>query len=184
MKSYMMKNFIVYLTEQLIMPRYSKTKVEPNIGLYFLVRISSECLGYEEDGNTHHPEWEGKADRYLHIIITSRNNVFLRTDIKRPRLNSVPQDGWKNTSNHSSCWTEGLNDLTRLGFDCWEEAFKNKPEDKITQNKDADTAFEFCIFSKIFRPVEVETEIDRELDSSGYFKKVTSVKIVEIDLKV
>lgn len=72
--------------------------------LYFCVNVSAENYGYEKDGSTHHPEWEANFNKYVHILVTSKDNVFVAFTDDRKSPENIPIESWKNTSNHDSCW--------------------------------------------------------------------------------
>lgn len=82
------------------------------LGLLFNVEINIDNHGYEQDGSTHHADWERSFYRSLLFVVTARHEVFLRTR-NHPGMSTDEPHGatglWQNTSNHDSCWrSDGL----------------------------------------------------------------------------
>jgi hypothetical protein len=190
MKAYIVKNIMLGLYEMLIDTRFSKNKdvfregyEKVTKGIHFCVEVDSECMGFENDGNTHHPEWEGRCVVFFHAIILADHKVF--TYLQETRTvptNGIPQTGWKNTSNHASCWRQGLDELTAIGFSAADTAWQNCPEEHTNNNKDTRVDFSLghgLFVDKPFQLVDVDYESDLEIDSSGYHKKITAVRKLE-----
>ena len=71
MKANIVRDFITGTFEALVDNYYRETCFNENQGIHFCISVDSECYGYEKDGNTHHPEWENRAQKYYHIIIVT-----------------------------------------------------------------------------------------------------------------
>lgn len=149
-------------------------------GIYFKVQVSVEATGYELDDRTHHPEWEGSCTKMFHAILLKGHMVFINVTDVHGFTTDIPQTGWKNTSNHDSCWRYGLDELTGIAFECWDTAFAKTPEEHRVLPKDAPLWLRSVpMFAKPFKFVEVEHEPDYEIDNSGYHRKITKVTEIE-----
>ena len=173
MKSREMINVVNGLYERIV--KYNES-FSRNEGICFCIKVDAECYGYEKDGNTHHEEWEGRDIKYMYIMILRGNQVF--TNISSDFSSSIPTLGWKNTSNHDSCWRGGSDELVGLCFDCWDEAFYNCPKKArpSTKNEGLRVALGFGLIEQPFKLVEVTKEPDLSIDDTGYHKKILSVK--------
>lgn len=103
----------------------------PDIAMYTCIQINSENHGYEADGNTHHPEWQSRVSRMIHVIITSRNRVYLAITDNHPdyKIEKLDPSLFKNTSNHSSCWrSDGLDQIDSVIRDSVFETIETTPE--------------------------------------------------------
>lgn len=182
MKSYMVINTINTLYEQIVRynPRFSFDE-----GIYFVCKVDSECYGYEDDGNTKHEEWCGRSVKWFHAIILNNNQVFTNVSDDFPIFDEIPQDGWTNTSNHDSCWRSGCDKLTSIGFDTWDEAHKNCPEQYRPATKDDGLHFDLSHgISKLFKLVEVEKESVYDKNTFGYHNKITKVEEIKKTVQV
>ncbi len=180
LKSYTPINVMTTLYDQVVDSRYRDKNMFPDSkwreqGIYFCVKVSSHCFGFEKDGNTHHPEWVGNAVAWFHVLMINGHSVFTQTT--RDFQMSIPTEGWKNESNHDSCYRESLGELTTLGFDIHDEAFANMPKDKRVEygiTRDDYTDFDFDSgFGRIFRFVDVKL---KPREDNDYFYDVLSVK--------
>jgi hypothetical protein len=149
-----------------------------NQGIYFNIEVSSRCFGFEKDGNTHHPEWEGSACAYFHTIILNRHQVF--TCITDEHRLAIPEPSlWENTSNHDSCWTSGMDKLVHLRFAVYDLAWENQPKELHPQSKDSVIDMDFSRWGPMFKLVETEKEaIDPH---HSYHKRLTKIKEIEMD---
>lgn len=165
------------LYEQLIHYKEEFSRYE---GIAFLCTIDSEFHGYEKDGNTHHEDWYGRSMKFIHVIILNYHQVYLHVSDERPFIGEFPQTGWKNTSNHDSCWRSGCDEITHLGFKCWDEAHKNCPKEHKPCTKDDEVRFEleFGLCGDLFKIVKVE----QEDHGDGYHYNLTSVKEIKSTL--
>lgn len=107
----------------------------PDLALRFQVEISIDNYGYEKDGNTRHQEWVRSFLRVVEIIVTAKHQVFVRTHTV-PVFMSKDPSLWINTSNHDSCWPDGLHaiwDTLMAGHSfCWDhvpEEHRRVPND-------------------------------------------------------
>lgn len=150
-----------------------------NEGLYFIVQISNNNYGFENDGNTRHKEWANHAKYYLHIIILKARRVFTAIT-NSEEMPELPE--WKNTSNHDSCFRhDGLQDIFTVGAKVWEEAWKNTPDEhkecmKMTTEYKINHGW---LSGPLFKCVGVIFENDYKTDESGYFKKLTDISIIK-----
>lgn len=174
MKSYMVIQVMNALYDNLVL---HKEEFDVNEGMAFSITISSECLGFEEDGMTRHEEWRGHSMRQVYVIMLQNHQVFVHVSRSNSCLNELPQTGWKNTSNHDSCWRSGCDIITDLGFKCWDEAFANCPEEHRRYSKDCDTRFDmnFGLLGPIFKTVRVE----KKSCSDGYHYEITKVEEIK-----
>jgi len=156
MKSYMIIDMINSLYEQLVHYKEEFTRKE---GILFLCTIDAECHGYENDGNTHHEGWQGRCMKYIHVLILNGHQVYTHVEDEYA-FGQIPQTGWKNTSNHDSCWRNGSHEITSLGFECWDVAHKNCPKEHRPSTRDQSIRFGlgFGCLGNVFKIVEVEKE--------------------------
>ena len=178
LKSYIPINVMTTLYDQIVDSRDSDKEMFPasewrKQGIYFKIKVSDECFGYDEKGDCH-SEWCGDACSWFHVLMLNGHSVF--TQITEDFRMSIPVDGWKNQSNHDSCYRESLGDLTNLGFDMHDKAYENMPEKEKKEknvNKDDTINFHFDAgFSRLFKFVDVELKTNEEND---YFYDVVSV---------
>lgn len=185
MKAHDAISMINRLFEQLVRSKRSRL-FEPendesfgqNEGVHFCVKIDADSLGFPKDnGNDYHPEWVCRVIKYFHVIILHPNYVFVcLSDVN----NQIPQDGWKNTSNHSSCWRDGCSDLGKIGYDTWCKAFSLIPEDKRPSfDESVLYSLDLSILGNIFEFVLCDVEPDYETDDSGYHKKISNIKKIQ-----
>lgn len=167
----------------------SNSPFENNQGAVFTVQLDHEHFGYEDDGNTHHPEWEGRCIKFAHIIITAGKNVFYACEKdkdERSIMNweQIPVDKWINTSNHSSCWrSDGFRELVKDDFKAYEEAHKNVPEDIKPCYDNSHKYNRLAIGLGIHKLVNfVEVEHDAVDHSNSYHRKVVSLKKLKAKL--
>lgn len=173
MKAYIVKDVIENLYMQLVDSRFSQNNIQ-HLGIYFCIHARAQCYGYEHDGNTHHEEWEGRADAWYHVIIMNRHRVFVKVSREHP-FGKIPLDGYENTSNHESCWRDGI-DVTHLGFDLWNEAFANCPEEYWPENRDSGLEFQFeAGLSKLFQFVFADINKDPN-DDRNYLKVISNIR--------
>lgn len=178
MKSYMVINIMNALYEEHVL---YKDAFDNNEGMIFNITISSECLGFEKDGMTRHREWRGHSIRQVYIILLQNHQVFVHVSTTTHGIpGKFPQNGWKNTSNHNSCWRSGCDIITDLGFKCWDEAFAKCPEEHRHYPKDCDTRFDmnFGVLGPIFKTVRVE----KKLCDDGYHYEITKVEEIKSKL--
>lgn len=191
MKARTVSKIIEGLYAQLIDSRFSSNKhLTENHGILFSVGVHSECLGYEKDGNTHHPEWCNSFNGRLNIIITTRRKVFIALGDYKLSIISVKclpdLSTWENVSNHDSCWKDAIDSaLVDVCFNAHDEAFKNCPKELKPQTRDSavDLDLSTSIGGQVFKLVKVVHEADPEQDSS-YFRKLTAVEFVKETLEV
>lgn len=180
MKSYDLADIINGLYEQLV---HYNDNFNLNQGIYFCCQLDSQCYGYDKDGNTHHPEWEGRSMKAFHIIILNPHKVFTCTTNVTGLIHELPSvDKWKNKSNHDSCWRNVSSDeLTSLMFHCHDMAYKNCPEELRPQKKSHGVRFSLktSLCGPVFKYVEVTREPDYDLDKTGNRHKLTSIKIID-----
>ena len=183
MISYTVKDIITNLYEQLVDDQYSFKNFQKNEGIYFQVKVSSECHGYEKDGNTHHPEWKGRCNAEFHVIILNGRKVFTNTIINS-FSKEIPQTGWVNTSNHNSCWSSGCDALTSLGFEVVQEAFKNLPEDEQGLMYPLDSHVNFSLRTGLFGSVFKFVEVEMNDAEDNYHYDIFSVKQIKKQIEV
>lgn len=178
MKSWMVINMFNSIYEQMVL---NNPKFDENQGIAFRCIVDAECYGFEND-DEYHEDWAGRCVRHFHIIMLKRHQIY--THVSDEFNNNIPTTGWKNTTNHNSCWRNGWDELTRLGFSCWNEAFSNCPKEYRNPNKDAglliSIGFGMCN-STMFKFVEVEKEVNQDND---YFYNITNVKEIKKTLKL
>lgn len=144
-----------------------------NEGIYFNVMVSSEFSGYEEDGITYHSEWRGSCVKHFHVIMLYPHYVFTCVTDN----DDMPQTGWENTSNHNSGWREGCNRLTRLAFECFDEAYKNAPKRHIPKTRASGVSLRLGgIFGRVFKFVKVDKHYSPDQD---YFMEIDAVKEIK-----
>lgn len=183
MQSYMVISTMNNLFEQLVRDQnYYAAKNEQAVkvfnnkeGIYFVVEVDSECYGYEKDGNTHHEEWEGRCYKLMHVLMIYPHFVFVC--ITDGRTFEIPQTGWKNTSNHSSCWRSGCDELTSLVFNCHNDAHKNVPKNdprvrELRLSDDVNIRLRVSLSGRVFNFVEA----DWIYQEDGNHKDIKSVK--------
>lgn len=194
MKSRLVEKFICDLYENLVDYRYSKNKdvFARNEGIYFQVHVGSHCNGYEMDGNTHHPEWEGRAKLLFHVIMLSHHQVFVNlTEIESGpgfRAFGIPQDGWKNVSNHDSCWRDSFSsDLYETIYMVCDAAWANCPEEitkaKGSYDERVELEIKHGLLGAPFKFVRVDKQKDPE-DDRRYLELITKVETVEKQITV
>lgn len=179
MKSYDISNIINGLYEQLV---YRNERFTSDQGIYFACKVDCQCLGYENDGNTYHPKWRNRETKVLHITILNHHQVFTCVTNENGIIHELPlPNKWINKSNHDSCWRNISSDeLTDLMFHCHNEAYKNCPKEHrpSTRSQGVNFSLRTSLCGPVFKYVEVEKESDYELDSSGYHKKLISIKFI------
>ena len=175
MKAYTVINIMNGLFEQLI--RY-KDNFSTNEGIAFCCEVRSECHGYEHDGMTHHEEWRGFCLMYFYAMFINPQSVFIQE--RKEKCSSVPKTGWVNSSNHDSCWREGTQDLTYLGFNCWDMAHRNCP--KEFRPKTRDEGLDFSLRWGILGPVFKTVRVEKTLMEDGYHWRITNVKEIKNSL--
>jgi len=169
MKSYMAIQMINTLYEKIVV---SNSEIFTNKqGIFLKFNVRSNCWGFEQDGNTHHPEWEGSCTKYFSVILLNRYKVFIK--VKDKFSNKITSDGWENTSNHPSGWRFGCDSLTHLCFDVVDKAWRNYPKELITEDKDARVNISEGGFG--FKLVEVEYKDKKD---NNYFKEITDIKLI------
>lgn len=181
MKSYMIRRFILSIFESYVDNWGRKNSAfKDNEGAYFVVKIDAENYGYEKDGNTYHKNWAKRKIEYLHIIILAQRTVFTC----RSTSDNLPMCGqWKNTSNHNSCFREGIDEITKIGFELWDYVFEKTPEEHRPATRDGGVDFSLGgLFSAPFKCVQVNHVADDPKDS--YFRKLTSIEIIKKTIEV
>ena len=101
-----------------------------DIGIHVCFSIDIEQYGYEKDGNTHHPEWQGRSQKCVHYIMLRYHRIFMAVvDTYDPT--KVELKDWINTSNHDSCWrSDGVQREARKAFiEAHETAYANTPDE-------------------------------------------------------
>lgn len=181
MKSYDFANIINGLYEQLVL---GNKKFSYEQGIYFVYKIDCQCHGYENDGNTHHHEWENQETVKVHFIMLNGHQIFTcNTNSVMSIVHELPKpEYWKNASNHDSCWREvSYRLLTDTMFHCHDEAYKNCPKEFRPETKSQEVRFSLAtsLSDSIFKYVEVEKEADYDLDKSGYHNKLTTIKFID-----
>jgi len=153
--------------------KIAHTNFTNNEGIYFKIEINSVFHGYENDGNTHHEEWEGSCYKDMHVLMIYPHSVF--TQVTEGRIHGIPQSNWVNTSNHNSCWRSGCDELTHLVFACHDEAHKNIPKDYVRRQyrtDNVDIRLETALAGSVFKFVEVDWNYAPD---QNYFKIINSV---------
>lgn len=191
-KSYVIKSIMNRLFEQLVKSKASEYQADKtdeyfkeNEGIRFCVKIDADNLGFENDGNTYHKEWKCRIIRYFHVIMLYPHRIFTCVTDEQ-HFSTIPQDDWKNTSNHNSCWRNGCDDLISVGYECWEEAFAKVPEEhrKPPMVEGLDYTLDLSIMGNIFEFISCDMESDYDNDSSGYHKKISNIKRIHKKLTI
>ena len=183
MKSYIIKRTILSIFESYVDNWGRKNSSFKNDeGAYFVIKIGAENYGYEKDGNTYHKNWAKREIEYLHIIILAQRMVFTC----RSKSNNIPTcDQWRNTSNHNSCFREGIDEITYIGFDLWKRVFESIPDKHKPATRDDGVDFTLgggLYFCSPFKCVKVIHEASDKKDC--YFRKLTSIKIIKKTIEV
>lgn len=195
MKAYAIANIMNKLFEQIVVSQNHyidekgkycfKETFNKNQGIYLKVEVDSEFYGYERDGNTLHKEWAGRSLKYLHVLMIYPHSIFTQITDNFDRFNShPPQLGWKNNSNHDSCWRSVCSDeLVALGFDCHDKAHANVPKKfrPSTKDENLDFKLEITLCGALFKLVEVETKYK---ENDNYFKDIMTVKEIKKTIEV
>lgn len=155
---------------------------DPNIALGLTVSISGENYGFEKDGNTQHSEWQSRVDKCIHILITSRHNVFVKVcdlnDGSTPQftIKEDKLDGWVNTSNHDSCWrTDGIQSLlVDIAANATEHCTNSTPVEH-RRICDIDVDLVGLNLGSLFNLYRITHEMDDQ-SKSGHGRKLTSIK--------
>lgn len=154
-------------------------------GLHFVVAITINSSGYEDDGHTYHPDWEGSDRRYLHIIITRWHNLFCAVG-KSHALSDIPMEDWLNLSNHDSCWNSSMESfISENWFAAVDKAQAMRPEEfrkaPIYFSDSAELSLTW-FRGNVFQYVEIEK--GEKTDSYHYaLKAIKLFKIKTIELE-
>jgi hypothetical protein len=182
MQSYDWANLINGMFEQIV--RYNKS-FSTNEGIYFRCKIECEYIGYEQDGNTHHPEWEGKDAKDFHIIILNPHKVFTCITESSGTCSEIPSaELWANDSNHHSCWRDVLlRHLIDIMFYCYDKAFENCPEEFRPQllSQNGRFSFETSLLGNRFKLVRVEYE---SIPYNCYHYKLNNIEQIKKSIEV
>jgi len=157
-----------------------KENFERNEGIYFKVKVDGTNHGFENDGNTHHDEWECRVIKYFHIIFLKNKNVFvsISEDEKLPIASEIASN-WINTSNHNY----GTHDLIDLYFKINYKIFENTPpehqEAPIMGN--VKLSLQHGYFSG---PVFKFVKVKKKLLADGYHSSLTKIELVHKSITV
>lgn len=148
-------------------------------GMLFTADVSCNNFGYENDGSTHHREWEAAYRKFLHIIILRPRQVFVAIS-NEPSWKAIPLDEFENTSNHDSCWrTDGLRAITNQYFTSHDACFSHMPDEHKQAPCYSSAGVSLIpLFGPLFRFVKADTEL---FDDGSYHhkRKITSLKEVQ-----
>ena len=151
---------ICSLYEQILDCRYSKNKDLPrNTGILFSVRVDADCMGFENDGNTRHPEWQRRMLDRAYVLITTDYKVFFARgeDCLSVSQRDLPEPGaWKNVSNHDSCWRNSFDsELHEMCHEAADWAWELVPKEHQPKSYDAKFHLELNmnLLSTVFRIV-------------------------------
>jgi hypothetical protein len=114
---------------------------------HFCLRLGVENFGYEKDGNTFHEAWKRSYRRYIHVIITSRRNVFVAA-MDNPYIKEVDPSLFLNSSNHDSCWrSDGLTIFRRELGKAWDHCYGWMEENPVAKRHLPQTMLSMDIFT-------------------------------------
>lgn len=178
---------IVALFDQM-MDWHSKMPILPEgeenkYGMMFTLEIDCANNGYERDGNTHHPEWERRYTRFLHIIALRPRMVFVHVSENWDWRASKLED-FQNTSNHDSCWrSDGLRLITEEYFNAARECWDHVPEEHRRAPFEANVNGSLNpILRPILHFVKVEHEPFARNGHDYYWRKLTLVQEIKARL--
>ena len=162
---------------------FQNPKEEDKYGIAFTFDLDCSNHGYEQDGNTHHEEWERRYRKFIHVIVLRPRKCFVAVTEDHPYLKDVPLDLWKNTSNHDSCWrSDGLRVFHKEMHEAWKYCYEHVPKEHQRYPMDNQVSCELSrVFGKPFQFVKVTDEAAD--DRSSYHRRITSIEPVEHVLK-
>lgn len=188
---YAVRDAIIALSRYLLLDRVfpgyeSFFKKHPKVGLHFSVEINATNHGYElgGTGSTHHPEWEGRYWKMLHILVVQPHRLYIATTNEHDPKKVKPSE-YKNFSNHDSEWKSGLQHINTVAYEAYKRVYDLTPE----KHRPAPIAANITIsmtplFNKVFRFAIVQREDlpDNEDSNRGYFDQIKSIDFVDHDL--
>ena len=134
--------------------------------MYFRISFDMQNYGYEKDGNTHRKEWDRRYLRTIHVLITTRHNVFVA--VSETNDVYIPLADWVNSSNHDSCWhSDGLDILDQVACNAYEHCFAFMPEEHKPIPRLAHTFVQFSRWHfghSPFQIVKVKGEYNKKND--------------------
>lgn len=162
---------------------------DPNLGLYFALRLDVNNYGYKKDGNTRVPGWERDYHRMIHVIVTVRNRCYVAvTGDAQPQVfnvEQVPVELWSNTSNHDSCWySDGLRVFHEQVGAAWDHCYEHVPKEHRPPNRYSMGTFttfgDGFLGNNLVNFVRIKREPipDRNKSLHGYLDQITEVKKV------
>lgn len=146
-----------------------------NEGIYICIEVDSRFLGFD-NYDQHHPEWEGYSCNYLHILMIYPCSVYTATSTVKEDINNLK---WKNTTNHSSCWTSGCSELIDIVFNVHDTAHANIPDkhECKPRKRTDNVSIRFATgYSKLFKFVKVET---KQNDLNPYHSDIVVVREIK-----
>lgn len=156
----------------------------PDIAMYFHVRVDVSNFGYENDGNTHHKEWERHFYRNVHVLVTARHRCYVAVVENEFDITRVPAEAWKNTSNHDSCWhSDGLRVFHEVLDQAWEHCWSHIPEE---HRRSPNQMHSYCTFGAGLASPHVLSfvKIKRRDTADHYFDGLESVTPVKFKLSI
>ena len=178
---------IIKLYEQMCDRRYQKfwdQKVleDLELGMHFVIEVSCDNYGYEQDGNTHHKDWERHYRRYVHVLIHKHHRIYVaEADRARGQVNALLKaNEFRNIGNHDSCYGSSLETLIselyfRAHRECW--AHVPQPHSRPPIMSDIQVVLE-STFNPLIAFVLLKRQQIEDIEESnhGYLDRLISVE--------
>lgn len=184
------KNLIIQLSQYLCLERrfkgFESLDSKKRVGIRYTVEVSARCFGYEKDGSTHHPEWEGQYYKVLHIIVAQPHRVYIARSATHDTHKIKPEE-YKNISNHDSEWRSSLDKIYQECMTAYDVAYQNMPENLKPAPIAANIEVSMTpIFNRPFSFVLIERTplVDQERSNFGYFDAIKSIINLNLDLEL
>lgn len=151
----------------------------PDVAMHFQVRIDVDNHGYENNGNTFHPEWVRSYHRIVHVLVTARHRCYVAVTHGVAHVTEVLPSHWVNTSNHDSCWhSDGLQVFHRTFMEAWDHCWSHMPKE---HQETPASMHKFCVFGSGFASVKPLSFVTIERAPipdarDTYFDRIVSVK--------
>jgi hypothetical protein len=158
---------------------------KPNLALHFATRFDVSNHGYEKDGRTHHPEWEAKYFRMIHVIVTARHRAYVAVSSSHEDATRLVPTLWRNVSNHDT-WPSTISSvfhdqMMAAHQHCWAHV----PEEHCIApaHMHIFTIFGGFAFATPLAFVEIE-RCEKPGERDDYFDAIKSVKPVQFRIRV